>query len=190
MNWEKHKFAKKISTELTFVHCFTFSGFIFWWYLWYLSIWWFQYFLKPFPLIFWDALNKMMNLCQPARTYAVKYLTRYLAKKMQCAAWPTCESKQAKNMWQLDPPGSRINRGNCDKVRQEDWPQEWFHVPQLVASINVSFSVGWGAWLENKPVPCFGNEWETPKKFGQNLEWTFECSTLYAYTTSVKHTLP
>ena len=112
-----------------------------------------------------------------------KYLTRYLAEKilrMQCAVWPTCESKQAKNMWQLDPP-ARINRRKCD-VRQE----------QGGSGVKKDFRIpNWHGWLFLRKQPnCMFWEWVRNNQrqshdvkfywpLGQKLEGTFECSTAW-----------
>ena len=81
------------------------------------SICWFQHLIKP------ETHSTRWCMCAS--------LTRYLAEKirMQYPAWPTCESKQAEKMWQLDPP-ARINWHKWTRTRW-DWRQEWFQAPQL-----------------------------------------------------------
>ena len=89
-------------------------------------------------VLFWDALNKMMYLCQPedVRSQISDEIFDAVG-----SAWPTCESKQAKNMWKLDHP-VMIKMCKCEKGEtiRRSWDSRF---PQLTRM---------STWLENNQV--------------------------------------
>ena len=127
----------------------------------------FQHLSKRFPRIFCDALNKMMYPCQP--TYAAKYLMRYLAAyiwwdiwlgrfsgRSALTAWrPTCESKQAENMWQLDQPHARMRRAQIWRPTRRGWDGCLFQAREQPSCRQQQLLM-----LHR----CLENEWETPPK--------------------------